>query len=56
MVLYHPDSERYETRARSRTGTENIGPNKSAFDWPFAVSHPGLVMNQTLLILGQDSD
>jgi len=44
MVLYHPDSERYEACARSRAGAEDIGPNKGAFDWSFAVSHSAMVI------------
>lgn len=57
MVLYHPDSECYEARARPRAGAEDIRSNKSAFNGPIAVSHSGLVTNpKILLILGKDSD
>jgi len=52
VVLYHPDSERHEARARSRPGAEGIGPNKSAFDWSFAVIHTGLVTKPKLTGIG----
>jgi hypothetical protein len=52
MVLYHPDSERYEACARPRPGGKGIGLNKSTFDWSFAVSHSGLVIKLNLTDIG----